>query len=410
MKAQSTLSPFTKSKNLQHLVASATMTISQEAQRRRAAGEDVLDLSAGEPDFATPRIASEAGIKAIQQGKTHYPPNAGILELRAAAARHLSLLSGGRPVNADNIVVSTGAKQAIFNACFSLFGPGNEVLVPAPAWVSYPQMVHLARATPVLVPGDPQWGLKVGTDQLERAATKRTMGIILASPVNPTGAVYSRTELKTIVAWAHERNLWIIADEIYRRIHYGTGPAPSVLDLNDEMLERVVLISGVSKAYAMTGWRIGLALAPRPVAKAMAALQTHVTSGASHPAQWAACAALSDERVEADVERMVRDFSKRREIVVDYFRQQLPGVEFVEPLGAFYFFFRVDGAFHGAITSAVSFCELLLEKTGVALVPGEAFGDARWVRLSYAVSERELRKALDRLGGFLKAVTGEDKP
>ncbi len=410
MNAQSTLSPFTKSENLQHLVASATMTISQEAQRRRAAGEDVLDLSAGEPDFATPRIASEAGIKAIQQGKTHYPPNAGILELRAAAARHLSLLSGGRPVNADNIVVSTGAKQAIFNACFSLFGPGNEVLVPAPAWVSYPQMVHLARATPVLVPGDPQWGLKVGTDQLERAATKRTMGIILASPVNPTGAVYSRTELKTIVAWAHERNLWIIADEIYRRIHYGTGPAPSVLDLNDEMLERVVLISGVSKAYAMTGWRIGLALAPRPVAKAMAALQTHVTSGASHPAQWAACAALSDERVEADVERMVRDFSKRREIVVDYFRQQLPGVEFVEPLGAFYFFFRVDGAFHGAITSAVSFCELLLEKTGVALVPGEAFGDARWVRLSYAVSERELRKALDRLGGFLKAVTGEDKP
>ncbi len=409
MKAQSTLSPFTKSENLQHLVASATITISQEAQRRRVAGEDVLDLSAGEPDFSTPRIASEAGIKAIQQGKTHYPPNAGILELRAAAARHYSLLSNGRPVNADNIVVSTGAKQGIFNACFSLFGPGDEVLIPSPAWVSYPQMVHLARATPVLVPGDPQWGLKVGSDQLEEAAGDRTAGVILASPVNPTGAVYSKTELTTILTWARDRNLWVIADEIYRRIHYGTGPAPSVLDLPDELLERMVMVSGVSKTYAMTGWRIGLTLAPQPVAKAMSALQTHVTSGASHPAQWAACAALSDERVEADVERMVRDFAKRRELVVGHFRRTLPGVEFVEPLGAFYFFFRVDAAFRGAITSAASFCETLMEETGVALVPGEAFGDARWVRLSYAVSERELKKALDRISGFLVPLTEGDR-
>ncbi len=406
MNAQSTLSPFTKSQNLKHLVASATITISQEAQRRRAAGEDVLDLSAGEPDFATPRLASDGGIKAIQQGKTHYPPNAGILELRAAAARHFSLLSGGRPVNADNIVVSTGAKQGIFNACFSVFGPGDEVLIPAPAWVSYPQIVHLARAEPVLVQGDPQWSLKVSTSQLDAVLSPKTAGLILASPVNPTGAVYSRTELKTIVAWAHEKNLWVIADEIYRRIHYGTGPAPSVLDLTDEMLERVVMISGVSKAYAMTGWRIGVTLAPRDVAQAMAALQTHVTSGASHPAQWAAHSALSDDRVEADVDTMVRAFAKRRDLVVGHFRRTLPGVEFVEPVGAFYFFFRVDAAFSGTITSATSFCETLLEKTGVALVPGEAFGDGRWVRLSYATSERDLKKALDRLSDFINGLLG----
>ncbi|MDH3496268.1 MAG: pyridoxal phosphate-dependent aminotransferase [Gemmatimonadota bacterium] len=389
------------SKNLEHLKPSETLAISQAAQQKRATGEDVIDLSAGEPDFDTPRLVAEAGIRAIQQGKTHYPPNHGLLELRAAAARHFSLLSGGRPVNADNLVVSTGAKQSLFNAIFALFGPTDRVLIPAPYWVSYPQMVRFARAEPVVVPGAVEWSLKVGVEDLERARDSLTRGVILCSPCNPTGAVYTKAELRAIAEWARRHELWLIADEIYRRIHYGTGPAPSVLDLPDELLSQVVMVSGASKAYAMTGWRIGLALAPQPVAKAMAGLQSHTTSGASHMSQWAAVAAFGDDRLEQEVARMVDAFRARRDLVESYFRKHLPGVEFVDPVGAFYFFFRVDHLFSGDLTSAAKFCELLIDREGIALVPGDAFGDPRWVRLSYAASEASLQNALDRMGRFM---------
>src|SRR5438128_5679945 len=348
------------SPNLHPLETSATIAISQEAKRRKAAGEDVIDLGAGEPDFPTPSLPSDAGVRAIREGKTHYPANEGILELRAAAAKHLSLLSGGRPVNADQFVVSNGSKQSLFNACFCLFGPGDVVAIPAPAWVSYPQIVHLTRARPVLVPGDPEWGLKVSVRELARMLPAAT-GLLLCSPCNPTGSVYTHAELKAIAQWARERNVWVITDEIYRRSHYGTGPAPSFLDLPDELLARVVVIYGVSKAYAMTGWRIGLALAPAAVAKAMAALQSHTTTGANHPAQYAAAAALSDERVEEDVARMVVEFRRRRDLVVARFRQAVPGVEFVEPMGAFYFFFRVDS--FGGI-GGTELCRRLVAKQG----------------------------------------------
>ena len=388
------------SSNLQYLETSATIAVSQEAKRRRAAGEDVVDLGAGEPDFPTPAIPAEAGIRAIKDGKTQYPANEGILELRAAAARHLSLLSGGRPVNADHIVVSNGSKHSLFNACFTLFGPNDVVAVPAPAWVSYPQIVHLARARPVRVAGDPEWSLKVSVKELERVLPA-ARGLILCSPCNPTGAVYTHGELRAIAQWAKEKKVWVIADEIYRRIHYGTGPAPSFLDLPDELLERVVVIYGVSKAYAMTGWRIGFALAPPAVAKAMAALQSHTTTGANHPAQYAAAAALGDERLEPEVTRMVAEFRKRRDMVVNRFRKDLPGVEFVDPTGAFYFFFRIDS--FGKITGT-EFCTRLVGEKGVALVPGAAFGDDRWVRLSYAAATADIAKALDRIVQFAKAL------
>jgi aspartate aminotransferase len=391
------------SKNLEHLKPSETLAISQVAQQRRAAGEDVVDLSAGEPDFDTPRLAADAGVRAIQQGKTHYPPNHGVLDLRAAAARHFSLLSGGRPVNADHIVVSTGAKQSLFNACFTLFGPTDKVLVPAPYWVSYPQMLRFARAEPVIVAGAPEWSMKVSVEDLERERDSLTRGLLFSSPCNPTGAVYTRAELKAIAEWAHKHDIWVLSDEIYRRIHYGPGPAPSVLDLPDELLERVVMISGVSKTYAMTGWRIGLALAPAPVAKAMAGVQGHITSGASQPSQWAAAAAFGDERIEQDVDRMVEAFRGRRDLVEDHFRRELPGVEFVDPVGAFYFFFRVDHLFGREFKTAAQFCEQLINKEGVALVPGDAFGDPRWVRLSYAASEENLARALERIVRFMGA-------
>jgi aspartate aminotransferase len=389
------------SRNLEHLKPSETLMISQAAQQRRAAGEDVIDLSAGEPDFDTPRLVSEAGIRAIQQGKTHYPPNQGLLDLRAAAARHFSLLSGGRPVNADHMVVSSGAKQSLFNACFSLFGQGDKVLVPAPYWVSYPQMLRFARAEPVVVPGAPEWSLKVSVEDLDRVKDTLTRGLIISTPCNPTGAVYTRAELKAIAEWTRSHDIWLISDEIYRRIHYGPGPAPSVLDLPDELLEHVVMITGVSKAYAMTGWRIGIALAPGPVAKAMAGVQSHTTSGASQPSQWAAATAFGDDRIEQDVDRMVEAFRGRRDLVEDLFRRKLPGVEYVDPVGAFYFFFRVDHMFSATIRSASDYCEQLINREGVALVPGDAFGDPRWVRLSYAASEEELQRALERVIRFM---------
>jgi aspartate aminotransferase len=392
------------SPNLVYLKPSETVAISNETKRRRALGEDVIDLSVGEPDFDTPALVSQAGIAAIQKGMTRYAPNIGIAELRSAMARRLSLLSGGRAVNADNIVVSNGSKQAIFNACFALFGPKDKVLIPSPAWVSYPQIVHLCRAEPVAVTGDPEWGLKVSAKDLERVTDKLVRGLILCSPCNPTGAVYTAAEIRAIAEWAKKHDVWIIADEIYRPIHYGNGPAPSFLDLPDEFLERVVLIFGASKAYAMTGWRIGAALAPTHLAKAMSALQSHTTTGANQPAQWAAATAFSDDKVELEVQKMTAGFRRRRDVVVERFRSSAPGVEFVDPHGAFYFFFRVDGVAGGTVTNGTTFCEQLMAREGVAMVPGAAFGDDRWVRMSYAVSDKELDAALDRILRFIKGL------
>jgi aspartate/methionine/tyrosine aminotransferase len=396
--------PDSLSPNVQHLKASETVAISNETKRRRAAGEDVYDLSVGEPDFDTPAPAAQAGIQAIQKGMTRYPPNVGIAELRRGIAGQLSRMSGGRRVDPDQLVVSSGSKQSIFNACFTLFGPKDRVLIPAPAWVSYPQIVHLCRAEPVLVPGDLEWGLKVSARDLDRHHTTSTRGLILCSPCNPTGAVYTLAELRSIAEWAKKNRVWIISDEIYRRINYGSGPAPSLLDLPDELLERTVIIYGASKAYAMTGWRIGAALAPPHLAKAMAALQSHTTTGANHPAQWAAATAFTDERVDAEVTRMVAAFRRRRDYLVDRFRTDAPGIEFVEPHGAFYFFFRVDGIREKDPVTGSVFCEQLMKQEGVALVPGAAFGDDRWVRLSYAVSDADLETALDRILRLIQSL------
>ena len=387
--------------NVQHLKASETIAIATEAKRRKNEGEEVYDLSVGEPDFDTPALVSEAGIQAIRKGYTRYPPNIGLAELRIAIGSQLARLSGGRPVNPDNIVVSSGSKQALFNTCFTLFGPHDRVLIPAPAWVSYPQIVQLCRAEPVMVPGDIEWGLKMSVRDLDRHYSKLTRGLILCSPCNPTGSVYTHPELRAIAEWAKKHDVWIISDEIYRRIYYGQGPAPSVLDLPDDLLERTVVIAGASKAYAMTGWRIGAALAPAHVAKKMAALQSHTTTGANHPAQWAAATAFGDPRVDEDITRMVGAFRKRRDYIVTRFRAEAPGVEFVEPHGAFYFFFRVDGIRERDPIGSADFCARLMQEEGVALVPGVAFGDDRWVRLSYAASQQTIESGLDRVLRFI---------
>jgi aspartate aminotransferase len=255
-----------------------------------------------------------------------------------------------------------------------------------------------------VVPGDLEWSLKVGPPDLDRNRDARTAGLLLSTPVNPTGAVYTRSELKFLLEWAQARGLWVIVDESHRHIHFGSGPAPSVLDLPDELLERVIVVMGLSQAHSLAGWRVGVVVAPAPVARAMARLQEHVTGGVCLPAQQVAAAVLTDERLDSEVERLVESLRRRRDQVVRCFRERLSGVEFVEPLGTQYCFFRVDGFFDGDLSRAGAFCDRLLSEHGVAMAPGDAFGDERWVRLTYGVSSSALEVALERTETFLNTL------
>jgi aspartate aminotransferase len=308
-------------------------------------------------------------------------------------------------VNADNIVVSGCSRQAMFNACFTLFDVGDEVLMALPYPSSHPDLIRLARARPVPVRGDAEWSLKVGVAELDAAANAQTKGLLLSTPVNPTGAVYTRPELKALLQWAADRRIWVVCDEVYRRIHFGSGPAPSVLDLPDELLERVVMVTGTGPAYAMAGWGVGLTLAPRAVAEWIWVLQSGTGGGAAHPAQWAAAAALNDVRTEPDLDRMVDAYRARRDAVVEHFRLHMPGVEYVEPLGGYHFFFRADSCFVDDVSSAAAFCQRLLAERGVALRPGEVHGDDRWVRLSYSVPQKDLVEALIRISDLAATLT-----
>lgn len=388
------------SDNVRDLKASATLAVSALCRQLRTAGREVLDLSAGEPDFRTPEFAAKAGIAAIEQGFTQYTPVPGTAALRGAIAAHLERTTG-RTMDPAGVVVSAGAKQALFNACFTLFGPGDEVLLPTPYWTSYPDILTLARARPVFVPGSPDNVFKVDVDSLDAAVTDATRGLILNSPNNPTGGVYARHELDAILLWAAERGIWVISDEIYNRLCYATDRATSVLDLDPSLLERVVLVDGVSKTFAMTGWRVGFSYCAPALAERFTSLQSHMTSGASSPAQAAAFAAYQDEaRVQEAVLAMVRVFRRRRDRTVAALKEALPDAEFPVPDGAFFIFLRTDSYYDGPADS-VEFCRDLLERTGVALVPGAAFGDDRYVRLSFASPEAEIFEAIRRMGNAL---------
>ena len=386
------------SPNVARLRPSETIALSTRVKEMIAAGREVINLTAGEPDFGTPAFVAEAGIEAIRAGRTRYTPAAGIPELREAIAAELRRLTPHHPsISAAGVVVSGGAKQALFNVCFSLFGPGDRVLIPVPYWTTYPALVELARAEPVLVSGVEGRGFKIGPEELDRAAADGTAGLLLNSPCNPTGAVYSRAELEEIARWAAERDLWLISDEIYRRIYRGGELAPGLLDLPPDLVEKAVVIDGASKAFAMTGWRIGFSYSAPELAQKMGALQSQTTSQAATPSQYAALAAYNASAEQtAEFDRMSAAFAKRRELVMDLVRTHLPTVGFVEPEGAFYLFLRVDALFRPGEGSA-QLCERWLERGGVATVPGAAFGDDRYARLSYAASEETLREAVRRI-------------
>ena len=393
---------FAPSSNIAQLRESATIAVSARAKALRAAGRPVIDLGAGEPDFDTPEFIRRAAQRAIDAGATRYTATEGILPLRDAIARQAAAI--GADVGPGHVVVSTGSKQSLFNACFCLFGNGDEVLIPTPSWTSYYEMVSLSRATAVPGWGDAAIGLKVTPPMLEAASTPRTRGLMLNSPCNPTGAVYSRDELSALIEYAQDRGWWVISDEIYRMIAYGDGPAVSALEAAPS-LDRLVLVDGVAKAYAMTGWRIGWAIAPRELASAMTAFQSHTTSNAAAPSQHAALAALTNrEAADASVTAMVAEFRRRRDAVLAVVRAE-PALEIVEPEGAFYLFVRV-GKDDPARDDGAAFAQRLLEEHEVAIVPGSAFLMPEWVRMSYAAPIDDVLEGTRRLVALWREMRG----
>lgn len=389
------------SDRIKGMAVSATLAMSQKSSELRAAGVDVINLSVGEPDFNTPEHIKEAAKKAIDENYTHYPPVPGYMDLRKAIAEKLRV-ENGVEFDPSQIVVSAGAKHSLSNVIFALINPGDEVVIPTPAWVSYVEMVKLAGGENVLVPAGIEQDFKVTPEQLEAAITPRTRMVLLCSPSNPSGSVYTRRELQGLVKVLEKYpQVAILSDEIYEHINY-TGEFASLASF-PEIADRVVIVNGVSKAYAMTGWRIGFMAGPAPVAKAVSKLQGQTTSGISTIAQKAALAAY--EGSQQCVADMLAAFRRRRDLVVELARR-IPGLKVNEPQGAFYLFPEVS-AYLGrrcgdrVITTDDDLAMYLLEEAHVATVSGSAFCLPGYIRLSYAASDDQLREAFARIENAL---------
>jgi aspartate aminotransferase len=382
---------------------SATLAAGAKARQLKAEGIHVYDFSLGEPDFNTPEHICQAALKAMKDGHTHYTAASGTAELRAAVARFYHR-TYGLSVTAEQVIVSNGAKHSIHNTLAATVGPGDEVIIPSPYWVSYSDLVQMTGASYVLVPTTYESGFKMAPEQLRRALTPRSRLLMLNSPCNPTGAVYSRAELEALADVILKTDLAVLSDEIYEKLVYGDARATCFATLRPGLAERTVTISGVSKSYAMTGWRIGWAAGPREVVKAMGNVQSQETSSPCSVSQYAATAALEGE--QDCVERMRREFAARRELVCSRLGA-MPGLRCPLADGAFYAFFDVSAHFGRKlggrqVTDSAGFCQAALESAHVNLVPGSAFGAEGYVRLSFAASREQLVGGLDRLEAMLK--------
>jgi len=384
------------SANIASLNESATIAVSARAKALRASGLPIIDLGAGEPDFPTPQFVIDEAHRALDAGATRYTQVEGILPLREAIAARANRLRGTNEIFASNVVVTTGTKQGLFNACFALFGAGDEVLVPTPGWPSYYEMIGLARATPVAVRGSRENDLKVTADDLRRAASARTRGAVINSPCNPTGAVYTKSELADIANLAAERGWWLVSDEIYREISYD-GPATSMLSVAPD-LEKLVVVDGVAKSFAMTGWRIGWSIAPASLTRSMTALQSQTTSNAATLSQHAALAALTAPMAPATIDAMVGEFKQRRDTALAILREAK--LDVIEPGGAFYLFVRAGTASHDDPEPGSTFAKRLLEEGHIAVVPGVAFRTPEWIRMAYAAGAEQVVDGVRRLIGL----------
>ena len=378
------------------LTPSLTLAIDAKAKKLKADGVDVAGFGAGEPDFDTPQYIKDAAIQAINAGFTKYTPSSGTPELRAAIAEKLKT-ENGLDYKPSQVIVNCGAKHSCYNAIIATCNPGDEVIIPAPFWLSYPDMVKLAGATPVAVLTSEANGFKLTPDQFRDAMTPATKMIILNSPGNPTGSVYSREELLALAEVALEEEILMLSDEIYEKITYDGATMTSVAGLSKEIYDLTITVNGFSKAFAMTGWRLGYVAAPDAIAAAIDSIQSHSTSNPTSFAQKGALAGLKGD--QSFIGEMVKAFTVRREYIYDRLTK-IPGITCVKPMGAFYVLPNIS---HFGLGSE-NFCTKLLEQQNVACVPGIAFGSDAHMRLSYACSMENITKGLDRIEAFCKGL------
>ncbi|WP_026100773.1 pyridoxal phosphate-dependent aminotransferase [Synechococcus sp. PCC 7336] len=381
-----------------HLTPSMTLAIAAKAKALKAEGVDICGFGAGEPDFDTPPHICEAAIQAIRDGHTHYGPVAGMPALREAIASKLAE-ENGLPYTPEQVMVSNGGKQTLFNAAMALLEPGDEVILPAPYWLSYPEMATLAGAESVVVPTSEANGFKLTPEQLKGAITPRSKLLILTSPSNPTGTMYAREELEAIAEIVVERDLYVISDEIYEKLVYDGATATSIGSLGAEIFARTILSSGFAKAYAMTGWRLGYLAGPLELIRATTAIQSHSTSNVCSFAQYGALAAYTSPESEPAVAKMRDTFDRRRHVMHDGL-VSIPGITCVKPQGAFYLFPNISGTG----LKSLAFCDRLLEEQQVAAVPGIAFGADDHIRLSYATDLETIEQGLFRLRAFMEPL------
>ncbi|MEX2548852.1 MAG: pyridoxal phosphate-dependent aminotransferase [Nitriliruptoraceae bacterium] len=390
-------------RRIRDMEASPTLAVDAKAKALKAAGEPVIGFGAGEPDFPTPENIVAAAQRAAADPASHrYTPAAGQPALREAVAS-ATAASSGMDVAANQVVITNGGKHALYNIFLTLLDPGDEVIVPAPYWVSYPEQIKLADGVPVAVSTTKETGFRASVDQLEAARTERTKALVFVSPSNPTGAVYPPAEVAAVGAWAAEHGIWVITDEIYERLVYGEASFTSLPNIAPEAAARTIITSGVAKTYAMTGWRVGWAVAPAELAGGMAKLQSQATSNVCNVAQAAALEALTGP--QDAVEEMRLAFDRRRRIAVDAL-SAIPGVSVVEPEGAFYVFPSFEALLGGEVAGrpvgdTLQLAEVLLEEAKVALVPGEAFGAPGYARLSYALGDDDLVEGIERIARLL---------
>jgi aspartate aminotransferase len=387
------------SNRIASIAESATLKVDAKAKALKAAGRPVVSFAAGEPDFPTPEHIVEAAVAAARDPKSHkYTPAAGLPELREAIAAK-TLRDSGLDVAASQVIVTNGGKQAVYQAFATLLDPGDEVLVPTPYWTTYPEAIKLAGGVQVDVFAGADQGYLVTVDQLEAARTPRSKVLLFVSPSNPTGAVYPPEQVAAIGAWAQEHGLWVISDEIYQNLTYDGVKSTSIVEATPELADRTILVNGVAKTYAMTGWRLGWMVGPADAIAGAANLQSHLSSNVSNISQRAALAALTGP--QESVERMRQAFDRRRKLIVEGLNA-IPGVVCPVPEGAFYVYPDVTGLLNrewGGVTpaSSLELADLILEQAEVAAVPGEAFGPSGYLRFSYALGDDDIREGVSRL-------------
>ena len=384
---------------------SLTLELTAKAKKMKEEGRDVVSFGAGEPDFNTPEYVREGAKEALDKGMTKYTPASGTVALKTAICKKMQK-DNNLTYSAQDVVVSNGAKHALHNAIQAVVEEGDEVIIPAPFWLTYPELVKLAGGKPVYVYTSESNGFKLTAEQLEKAITDKTKAIILNNPNNPTGAVYTKDEIYALAKVIEKTDICVISDEIYEVLNYTGEPVVSIATYSEKLKEQTIIINGVSKSYAMTGWRIGYTVAPTAVSKAIANMQSHMTSNPNSIAQHATLVAYESQEGDAFLKEMLDSFARRRTLIMKKL-DEIPTLTYVRPDGAFYVLLCVKSLFGKSVegvkvNSAMDFASVLLEKADVTVIPCESFGAGDYVRLSYAISDADIIKGVERIGEFVK--------